>query len=184
MLWSPTKACLGYWQRHWRKRNWHNWMHYNERLYMQDEGWRNTMSRVKQRVDTVIEAWPKHFVEERHDFAIQVAISRHQHDLAPSTWLVFKIYLMVHAESRTPIQKIIYKLHTISPAHFPSCGTSKNLQTDLADWIECPLQLVHWQRSCWRFTPMPLKDRSFKLERAQNKKKIHEYQHPTIHPNK
>ena len=30
---------------------------------------------------------------------------------------------------------------------------------------------------------MPLKDRSFKLERAQNKKK-HEYQHPTIHPNK
>ena len=150
---------------------------------MQDEGWRNTMSRVKQRVDAVIEAWPKHFVEERHDFAIQVAISRHQHDLAPSTWLVFKIYLMVHAESRTPIQKIIYKLHTISQAHFPSCGTSKNLQTDLADWIECPLQLVRWQRSCWRFTPMPLKDRSFKLERAQNKKK-HEYQHPTIHPNK
>ena len=152
MLWSPTKACLGYWQRHWRKRNWHNWMHCNERLYMQDEGWRNTMSRVKQRVDTVIEAWPKHFVEERHDFAIQVAISRHQHDLAPSTWLVFKFIWWSTRKVGRPYKRLFTNFTQLAQRIFLRVGPAKNLQTDLADWIECPLQLVHWQRSCWRFT--------------------------------
>lgn len=92
--------------------------------------------------------------------------------LAPSTSLVLQIYPLPYAVIWTPPQKLGYKIDTILNAFFLRARIGwEQLNLRAAWYLECLLQLLHWQLSCWRFCPISPKSRSFKIERAQSKAK-------------
>ena len=69
-------------------------------------------------------------------------------------------------------QKLGYKIDTILSAFFLRARIGwEQLNLRAAWYLECLLQLLHWQLSCWRFCPISPKSRSFKIERAQSKAK-------------